>query len=81
MQLADLLTEAMMAYQSTQDSPEPAGARSSAELPEPQAGPVGLDPTVGDEPGYPGPARHRGDPPPADSRRLGSRWDMPGDRP
>jgi outer membrane biosynthesis protein TonB len=79
-QLADLLTEAMMAYQSTQDSTETTSATSSAELPGPQVRPVGLDPAVGDEPGFPGPARHRGDTQSGDSRWLGARWDKPGDR-
>jgi hypothetical protein len=75
--LADLLTEAMMAYQSAQDSNEAVG---NAELPGPRARPVELDPAVGDEPGYPGPARHGGDTRASDSRWLGSRWDNPGDR-
>ena len=89
-QLADLLTEAMMAYQTAQDTNEarqnPLGQDPSASLagptslPTPLAGPVGLDPAVGDEPGYPGPAR-RGDPHLGDSRWHTTRWDPSDERP
>jgi hypothetical protein len=84
-QLADLLTEALMAYQSAQDSNDarnsPLGADPTSSLPgptslpEPLAGPVGLDPAVGDEPGYPGPARHGGDSPLGDFRWHTTRWE------
>jgi hypothetical protein len=84
-QLADLLTEALMAYQTAQDTNEarqnPLGQDPSASLPGPTslptplAGPVGLDPAVGDEPGYPGPTRHRGDNQFGDSRWHTTRWD------
>jgi hypothetical protein len=84
-QLADLLTEAMMAYQDAQDSNDgkqnPLGPDPSASLPGPTslpgplAGPVGLDPAVGDELGYPGPARHGGDTQRGDARWLTTRWD------
>jgi hypothetical protein len=84
-QLADLLTEALMAYQTVQDTNDartnPLAADPSSSLPGPTslptplAGPVGLDPAVGDEQGYPGPARHRGDPQPGESRWLTTRWD------
>jgi hypothetical protein len=66
-QLADLLTEALMAYQDAQDSNDARTGLSAGDpaLPGPTSLPtplVELDPAVGDEPGYPGPARHRGDP-------------------
>lgn len=88
-QLADLLTEAMMAYQTAQDSNEfrhnPLGQDPSSSLPGPTnlpaplAGSVGLDPAVGDEPGYAGPARHRGDTHLGDSRWHATRWDSSDD--
>lgn len=82
-QLADLLTEALMAYQTAQDTNEarqnPLGQEQSlpgpTSLPAPLAGSVGLDPAVGDEPGYAGPARHRGDTHLGDSRWHTTRWD------
>lgn len=90
-QLADLLTEALMAYQNAQDSNDarnnPLGADPSASLPGPTslptplAGQVGLDPAVGDEPRYSGPARHRGDPQLGESRWLTTRWDPNDERP
>jgi hypothetical protein len=88
--LADLLTEALMAYQTVQDTNDartnPLGADPSSSLPGPTslpgplAGPVGLDPAVGDEQGYPGPSRHRGDTQSGDSRWLTTSWDPTEDR-
>ncbi len=79
-QLADLLTEALMAYQDAQDSNDAKTSPLATDpaLPGPTSVPtplIGLDPAVGDEPGYPGPARHRGEPNPGDSPWRGSRWD------
>ncbi|HEX3648421.1 MAG TPA: hypothetical protein VHV49_08330 [Pseudonocardiaceae bacterium] len=82
-QLADLLTEALMAYQSAQDSNEaknnPLVDPSSSvpgptSLPGPPARPVDrLDQAVGGElPGHP--ARHRGDSQSGDSGWLTARW-------
>ncbi|HEX5114312.1 MAG TPA: hypothetical protein VFW65_03845 [Pseudonocardiaceae bacterium] len=89
-QLADLLTEALMAYQSAQDSNEAknnpvvdpsASLPGPTNLPGPLARPVErLDPAVGDPlPGYP--ARHRGDPPPSDSVWRSRRWKQSDERP
>ena len=90
-QLADLLTEAMMAYQTVQDTNEarqnPVAQDSSAALPGPTSlpapleGSVGLDPAVGDEQGYSGPTRHRGDTHFGDPRWHGTRWDSSDERP
>lgn len=95
-QLADLLTEALMAYQSAQDSndaknnpldPSASLADPSASLPGPTAlpGPLArpvdrLDAAVGDE--QPGhPARHRGDPRSGDPAWLSARWKRSDERP
>jgi hypothetical protein len=89
-QLADLLTEALMAYQSAQDSNEAknsplvdpsASLPGPTSLPGPLARPVErLDPAVGDPlPGHP--ARHRGEPPSGDSAWLTSRWKPSDERP
>lgn len=89
-QLADLLTEALMAYQTAQDSNEarhnplgedtPSSLPGPTSLPSPLAGSVGLDPAVGDEPGYRGPTRHRGDTHVGDAQWHTARWDPSDDR-
>ncbi|HKN96288.1 MAG TPA: hypothetical protein VJX10_04145, partial [Pseudonocardiaceae bacterium] len=89
-QLADLLTEALMAYQSAQDSNDAknnpfvdpsASLPGPTSLPGPLARPVDrLDTAVGDEqPGYP--ARHRGDPRSGDSVWLTAHWEPSDERP
>jgi hypothetical protein len=86
-QLADLLTEALMAYQSAQDSneatdnPLTTGPSTSlagpTSLPGPLARPAGLDPAVGDEPG---PARHGGETHQDGSRWITTRWNPSDER-
>jgi hypothetical protein len=78
-QLADLLTEALMAYQTAQDANDarndPLGPDTSlpgpTSLPEPLAGSLGRDVATGDRPNT-----RLGD-----SKWLTTRWDPSGDRP
>jgi hypothetical protein len=86
-QLADLLTEALMAYQTAQDAndarnnplgPDPSTALPGpTSLPEPLAGSAGRDVAIGDRPSYPGQRDTRS----GDSRWLTTRWDPTSDRP
>jgi hypothetical protein len=87
-QLADLLTEALMAYQTSQDTdnsplgPDPSPSLPGpTSLPEPLAGSMGLDPAVGDEHGRGGPTSQRGDTRFGESRWLTTRWDPSADLP
>jgi hypothetical protein len=88
-QLADLLTEALMAYQTAQDAndarsnplgPDPSPSLPGpTSLPEPLAGSIGRDTSIGDRPG--GYAARPSDTRFGDSRWLTTRWDPSSDRP
>jgi hypothetical protein len=77
-QLADLLTEALMAYQSAQDANDarndPLGPDTSLPGPTSLPGAVGRDVASGDRPGQPGLGDSR-------SQWLTTRWDPTSDRP
>jgi len=77
-QLADLLTEALMAYQSAQDANDarndPLGPDTSLPGPTSLPGAIGRDVASGDRPNQPGLGDSR-------SQWLTTRWDPSGDRP
>ena len=87
--LADLLTEALMAYQNVRDTEsDPAtgldpdsssGLPGPTSVPDPLAVTFDLDPAVGAEPPPPGMSRHRGEDRPGNQRRNAPRWDPQSD--